>query len=259
MKITHIKKIVFSPTGGTQKVADLIANVWQQPQEIIDLSNPEVDFDQYCFTGHDLCIIAVPSFGGRVPAIVVERLKHIHAMKSPTILIATYGNRAYDDTLLELKEVSENQGFACMSAIAAVCEHSIMRQFGMGRPDQLDELQLIDYAKNIQDIIIRVADMVEVSVPGNKPYRDYHGVPMKPKATKKCTQCGQCAKQCPVKAIRSDSPQKTDEKKCISCMRCISVCPLHARKCNQLILAVAVKKMAKVCSGSKKNELFIGE
>lgn len=259
MKIKHIKKIVFSPTGGTEKVVDIISQVWKQPQETIDLSDPDVDFSQYYMTGHDLCMIAVPSFGGRVPAIAAERIKQLQALKAPTILIVTYGNRAYDDTLLELKDITEMQGFSCVSAIAAVAEHSIMRQFGMGRPDKLDDLQLTDFAQNIHDILEHVTDMVEVSVPGNFPYREYSGVPMKPKASKKCNHCGICAKKCPVQAIPQDTPEKTDDKKCISCMRCISVCPPKARKCSSIVLGVATKKMAKVCAGSKPNELFIGK
>lgn len=259
MKITHIRKIVFSPTGSTQKVTDVVAKVWKQSQEEIDLSNPDIDFSQYCFTGHDLCIVAVPSYGGRVPNIAVEHLKKIRAMNAPTILIVTYGNRAYDDTLLELKDVLDKQGFSCVSAISAVCEHSIMHQFGMGRPDQLDVMQLTEYANNIKDILERVADMEEVGIPGNYPYREYNGVPLKPKASKKCIQCGLCAQQCPVRAIDITNPKKTDDKKCISCMRCIKVCPQGAKKCNSMILLTATKKMMKACSGSKPNQLFIGK
>ncbi|MEG0275704.1 MAG: 4Fe-4S binding protein [Coprobacillus sp.] len=259
MKITHIRKLVFSPTGSTQKVVDIVSDVWKQPKEEIDLSNPDIDFSQYCFTSHDLCFVAVPSYGGRVPEIAVKHLKMIRSMNSPVILIATYGNRAYDDTLLELKEVMKAQGFLCVSAISAVCEHSIMRQFGMGRPDKLDIMQLTEFATNIRDILDKVADMEEVGVPGNYPYREYNGVPLKPKASRKCVECGLCAKQCPVKAIDINNPKKTDEKKCISCMRCIKVCPQNARKCNSLILVAATKKMMKACAGSKPNQLFVGK
>lgn len=259
MKITQIKKIIFSPTGSTQKVADVIASVWKQPQEEIDLSNPLLDFSQYCFTGHDLCLVAVPSYGGRVPAIAIEHLKLIRAMKTPVILVVTYGNRAYDDTLLELKEVLDKQGFLCTSAIAAVCEHSIMRQYGVGRPDKLDVMQLTDYAKNIADILDRVSDIEVVGVPGHYPYREYNGVPLKPKASSQCNQCGLCAQKCPLNAIDKSNPEKTDNKKCISCMRCIAICPQKARKCNSLLLMSASKKLMKACSGTKPNELFIGK
>ncbi|MEG0365278.1 MAG: 4Fe-4S binding protein [Coprobacillus sp.] len=259
MKITHIKKLVFSPTGATQKVVDIIADVWQQPKDEIDLSNQNLDFSQYCFTGHDLCLIAVPTFGGRVPEVAVQHLKMISALNAPAILIVTYGNRAYDDTLLELKEVLDNQGFLCTSAIAAVCEHSIMRQYGLGRPDKLDAMQLTDYAENIRDILGRVSDIEEVGVPGNFPYREYNGVPLKPKASRNCTKCGICADKCPVEAIDKDNPNKTDNKKCISCMRCITICPQKSRKCNSVILLTASKKMVKVCSGTKPNQLFIGK
>ncbi len=259
MKITRVIKIVFSPTGGTQKVVDIISQVWKVPQTTIDISDPEIELNECVFTGHDLCIVAVPSFGGRVPEIAVERLKQIQALKSPTILVVTYGNRAYDDTLLELKDVLKSQGFSCVSAIAAVCQHSIMHSFAIGRPDKLDELQLTDFSQNIYDILTRVADMIEVEVPGHYPYVKHSAIPMHPKASHKCTNCGICAKKCPVQAIPLEDGSKTDNNKCITCMRCTVICPHQARSCNHFKIGIATKKLAKACSGSKPNELYMGE
>ena len=54
-----------------------------------------------------------------------------------------------------------------------------------------------------------------------------------------------------------DNPGKTDPDVCISCMRCVEICPEKARTVSKLLLAVASKKIAKVCSNRKENELFI--
>ena len=76
------------------------------------------------FSKEDLCIIGVPSFGGRVPAIALERIKALSGNNATAILITVYGNRAYEDTLIELEDTLIEKNFTCQAAIAAVAEHS---------------------------------------------------------------------------------------------------------------------------------------
>ena len=68
-------KIVFSPTGGTDKVATLLMDGVDDQFQTIDLSDPHFDATNVEFSSDDRAIIAMPCFGGRVPAIAVERLK----------------------------------------------------------------------------------------------------------------------------------------------------------------------------------------
>ena len=93
--------------------------------------------------------------------------------------------------------------------------------------------------------------------PGNRPYREYGGVPLKPVANGKCTSCGLCAKECPAGAIPLDNPKMTDKDKCISCMHCVAVCPKKARNYSKLVSFIAGLKMKKVCSGRKENKLYL--
>ena len=73
----NVVEIVFSPTGGTEKVADIIGKHWNGNPTKIDLSDTKKDFSKCKIAGQDMVVIAMPSFGGRAPAVAIERLKKI--------------------------------------------------------------------------------------------------------------------------------------------------------------------------------------
>lgn len=250
-------QIFFSPTGGTKKVVDLIGSAWNCERGDIDLSIAGENFEKYSFQKEDLCLVAVPSFGGRVPAAAINRLAQMKGGGAKAVLLCVYGNRAYDDTLLELSDTLKQGGFQCVAAVSAVAEHSIMHQFGANRPDEADKKELLDFAARIKSEAESGQEIIPVQVPGNTPYREYNGVPFKPRAGKKCNACGLCVKMCPVNAIKADEPASVDEAACISCMRCVSICPQGARTLNKVVLMAASQKMKSACSGRKNNELFL--
>ena len=52
-------------------------------------------------------VIAVPSYGGRVPQVAVDRISEIKGNGAKAVLLCVYGNRAYEDTLTELEDSAE--------------------------------------------------------------------------------------------------------------------------------------------------------
>ena len=248
--------IVFSPTGGTKKVADDLTGALEGDVITVDLTDSKQNFQTVQLNREDIAVISVPSYGGRVPAVAAERLGMVHGNGARAILICVYGNRAYEDTLVELEDAAKQAGFQVIAAVAAIAEHSIARQFAAGRPDEQDAARLSDFAKQIQHKL-SAEDTSEPAIPGNRPYKKAGGAGMVPKATKDCTNCGICAAECPVQAIDQENSKKVDEKACISCMRCISVCPQDARKVNPVMLSAASLMLKKVCSERKECELFL--
>ncbi|MEG1775274.1 MAG: 4Fe-4S binding protein [Clostridia bacterium] len=252
-----IYKVTFSPTGGTLKVADCVAEAFEKDVVSIDLTDRGFAFAAVRFTSADLCVVAVPSYGGRAPELAMTRLRQLEGGGAKAIAIAVYGNRAYEDTLLELQDALTAGGFHCVAAIAAIAEHSILHQFATGRPNAVDAKELAAFAKTVWQRM-QAGDIADAcAVAGNKPYRSFGGVPMKPAATSACTHCGLCAAKCPAGAIPIDAPSKTNHATCISCMRCIAICPNAARKLNPLVLTIAAQKLKKSCGSARKNEFFV--
>lgn len=142
--------IVFSPTGGTQKAATVLTDALEGEETRVDLTDSKQDFRTVQLTREDVAVISVPSYGGRVPAVAVERLTMLRGQGARAVLVCVYGNRAYEDTLVELEDAAKQAGFRVIAAVSAVAEHSIARQFAAGRPDAQDAKQLSDFARQIQ-------------------------------------------------------------------------------------------------------------
>lgn len=251
-----IHEICFSPTGGTKRVAALLSGALARETAEVDLTVREVDFGSVTLTPDDVALIAVPSYSGRVPAVAAARLASIRGNGARAILVCVYGNRAYEDTLAELRDTACRAGFAVVAAVAAVAEHSIARQYAAGRPDAADAETLRAFAARIRRKL-EDRDRREPEIPGNRPYRKAAAAGLVPKATKHCVRCGVCAARCPVGAINADDPTRTDKTACISCMRCVAVCPHDARRVSRLMLWLVGRMLKKGCAERKSCELYL--
>lgn len=253
----HMTQIVFSPTGGTQKVVDILSNAWNVPFATIDLTNPTFDFSTFHIDSDDLVILAVPCYAGRVPALAAKRIVQIQGHHAHCVLVCVYGNRAYDDTLIELFDLANQCQLNVIGAIASVAKHSIMTQFATNRPDTKDIQDLQDFVYQIQaKLDSKIPNLSIKFLPGNRPYKQAGGG-MVPIASDACLRCGQCSSLCPVQAIDPTRPYQTDPHLCISCMRCVVKCPVQARSINPEQLAQLIERVKGAISSRKENELFL--
>lgn len=247
-----LKAFVFSPTGGTMKVAKVLANSIDSTCEYIDLCGGE-DFSHIQLNQDDVCIMAVPVFGGRVPLLASKRLATLKANNAKAVLVAVYGNRAYEDALKELYDIAKNNGFCVVGAITAIAKHSIVNEVATDRPNKDDINNLAKMGKVIKQ---KIQSGSLLSIDSDGIYKEYKPMPIEILTSSDCVQCGLCARKCPAKAINMTDARIIDNN-CIYCMRCVSICPKKAKSINPNQLAMLSEKLNKICKEEKEYQLFV--
>ena len=241
----------FSPTGGTKKVADAIAEGFCIPVVEMDLTRE----DSAVTLGENDALMAVlPVYAGRVPQISLERLAALKGNGQKAVAVVVYGNREFDDALLETRDALEANGFQVVAAAAFIAEHSIARSIASGRPDGEDEAICRQFAS---DVMAKTDDAASVQVPGNTPYKELKPSVFHPAANETCVKCGLCAQQCPVGAIPLEDPSQTSNDLCINCMRCVQVCPTSSRALPDAFLTMITQMLNQHAAGYKKPVVFL--
>lgn len=232
MRTERVRALVFTGAGTTRTVAERFVAATGLAGEVIDIT-PQASGVPALGPG-DLAVIAAPSFGGRVPAPAAAKLAQLpEAPGVPAVLLVTYGNRAVDDTFIELADIVRAQGLVPVAGAAVVAHHSLMVDVAKGRPDA-EDLAVVDALA--ADVCARLAEVPSAAdaalteIPGNRPYRAFGGVAFRAAADPQtCTRCGVCASVCPTGAIDPTEPASTDCDRCVTCLRCVSACPEGAR------------------------------
>ena len=231
MKPISVEAIYFSPTGTSKTGAVSIARAIDPAAKEIDVTVIGTVPERTSFPSDSLVVFGAPVYGGRLYEGAVERFQQFTGHHTPCVITVTYGNRDFDDALLEMKDLVEALGFVPVAAAALVGQHTY-GSVQVGRPEAADVEQDEAFGRQVQEAL--AADRLEtVQVPGNYPYKDGgHGGTFYPLTTEACTRCGLCARECPEQAIDPLDPSRVDESKCISCFRCIRRCPVHAKNCD---------------------------
>ena len=254
----EINLVYFSATYTTKKIVKMIAGYMGDIVNEYDITQTAPD-DDITFGEDSLLIVGMPVYAGRIPAKTIGALNRFKGNGTPAILVCVYGNRDYDDALLELKDTVESNGFRVISAGVFIAQHSIFPKVGEARPDAKDFDIIKDFAgksANILSTSATVKSIQDISVKGNRPYKKPGKIPLKPKGNKHCNDCSTCVKLCPVFAIDENNPRKTNNKICISCGRCIVVCPQKARSFGGLLYKIAGSSFVKANLARKEPEVF---
>ncbi|WP_426349069.1 EFR1 family ferrodoxin [Alloiococcus sp. CFN-8] len=233
----------FSATGTTKKVVELIAEVLGEglncTSETIDFTLPIVREQKRSLEKDDIVVFGTPVYAGRVPNVLLKYIKGIEGNGAKAIPIVLYGNRNYDDALIELRNLLEEDGFRTIAAGAFVGEHSFSYTLAQGRPDEQDLKIAKDFGKSIVNMLKDNSEHSPVSVNGQTPIRGYYQPrdrkgnsidirKVKPKTTDSCISCKLCAEVCPMGAI-SFEDVRVYQNICIKCGACIKKCPTQAK------------------------------
>ena len=248
-----IYRITFSPTGMSRGTAEEILKGYGDEPVWIDLCEEPTKTIE--IEGDSICIFSVPCYGGRIPRTAAERLLKIRGNQTPAIVCVTFGNRAFEDALLELADIVQMQGFSVFAGCGAATEHNIMGTFGAGRPDGADRKAMHHFSCGCIEKF-QEGSMTRPDFPGERPYKIWKGMSLPIRVDESlCRHCGVCAAKCPVHAISEENT--TDENLCIHCMRCVKICPEKGRYIPEEILDSMQKRMAPVCEERKQNQFYL--
>lgn len=235
--------IVFSPTGTTRQILESITlGLAPDFRSQLDLTHPvpKQVAGENLREDAGVALIGMPVHAGRIPGLAVTRLRaSVRGNGRKAVLVVVYGNRAYDDALLELRDLAMELEFVPFAAAAFVGEHSFSTPdfpVAQGRPDKMDLGKALAFGKRVREKMIEVEEeggkTQMLPVPGNFPYREgVQPVLISPETDAlKCILCGDCVESCPTNAISlKDDAVETDKMSCLRCCACIRVCPSEAR------------------------------
>ena len=245
--VNHVVALYFSPTLTTRRVVCAIAKGIAQRLEIsyseVDITTPAQRVAQLTFSEGDLVVFGAPVYIGRMPNLISPYFKTIKGGGAMGVPVAVYGNRAYDDGLIELRDIMEEGGFRLVAAGAFVGEHTFSRILGGGRPDVDDFSVAEQFASQISQNILNYGSHAagRVEVPGTPyPYSGFYKATDTAKKSvdirkvvpqtdlTKCNKCGVCAQICAMGAIDFNDCTSVVGK-CIKCGACIKRCPHGAK------------------------------
>ena len=250
MKIEQAINIFFSPTGTTKKIVTAISTSLNiKNNNEINLTNEYSDLNIINIPSTSIAIIGIPVYRGGLPFEAVKRLNQISGKKTPAIINVIYGNRDYDNALIELKQIISRQGFVPIAEGAFIGEHSFSSReypIAANRPDKKDLEsaltfgQMISKKINSQDwTTSELSKQDYIDIKKKEPLRVSPIVDIN-----LCDNCGRCKMSCPTGSIiNSLGKITTKQETCITCMACVKTCHNNARSIQDQKLLNIIKML----------------
>ncbi|SMC88909.1 EFR1 family ferrodoxin [Papillibacter cinnamivorans] len=263
-----VTAMYFSPTGTTEKVTREISRVLagSDAYDNRSFTKPGERKTPAVFGKDDLAVVGVPVYSGRIPALLPPYLETLEGNGALAVAVVVYGNRAYEDALLELADILEARGFRVVAAGAFIGEHTFTSLVAAGRPDEKDLEEASRFARLVKEKLDG-GDLKAPQIPGSRPYKPIK--PMKtpqgelidtltlaPKLKDTCIKCMLCFKVCPTGCIDDKDPAALSGK-CILCSACVKVCPVGAKYYDSPMIFAIAESLEKHCSARREPEWFI--
>lgn len=246
MKIAHVKAVFYSATGNTETVVMTLAKALAAKLDVelerFDYTLPASREGTKQYKPTDLVIFGTPVYAGRIPNKMLPYIQSGFAGNGAlAVPVAVFGNRNFDNALIELRNELEAHGFHTIAGAGVPTEHVFSSKLAPGRPNEEDLAALEVFAGKIAEKVLAMTEVPEpIQVRGDEPVGPYYtplGTDGKPavflKAKPKthpdqCDKCGACAQVCPMGSIPVDAPD-TCAGICIKCQACIKTCPTNAK------------------------------
>ena len=164
-----------------QKVVTQIARRLSQqtacPMEIYDFTHPQARKTPKAFAPGDLVVFGTPVYAGRVPNLLIRFVAAVQGNGALAVPVVCYGNRNYDDALMELRNTLEAGGFHTVAGGAFSCQHAFSLTQAAGRPDRSDLTIASGFADQIfrkVEALTSLESLSPVAVKGNDPVGPYY-------------------------------------------------------------------------------------
>jgi ferredoxin len=257
MIINKLHLVYFSPTGTGKTNLEFASNNFnlETIQHDITCKSEPLNFKE-----DDLVFFITPVYSGRIPNLAKKRLEKISGNNTLCVLFSVYGNRAFDDSLIELQHIVENNNFITIAGLGVIGQHTFSENVATDRPTNDDNIIIAKKMEIIKHKLIKIENIKEIKkliLPGTIPTSQAKSLSLAPKITNNCINCNICIDVCPTHAITLEHFISPDPNLCIGCLACIKYCPNNARHANSIKIKALAKAMELACKKHQEISLYI--